>query len=394
MNPRNIFHHVRLIYLFVICGILVGCNKENSKTDTVLATFAGTIDINNLPNYANQKIPNYITQDNTTTNPITDKGATLGRVLFYDKNLSVNNTVSCATCHKQAFAFSDTNIASPGVNGLTARHSMRLINARFGEEVKFFWDKRAQTLEDQTKMPILAHVELGFSGENGDPSFQDLITKLSKITYYQELFNLAYGSSEITLIKIQNALAQFVRSIQSFDTKYDLGRAQVNNDSVDFPNFTALENLGKTLHLQDPILDNNDIRIGGGAGCQSCHRAPEFDIDPKSLSNGIGLSLSGGSDFSVFRSPTMRELVTTNGTVNTPFMHVANLKTLEAMLQHYNNLTMAALNNPNLDPALKPNGKGQQLKLSLTEISALVAFMKTLSGTDVYTNKKWSNPFL
>ena len=109
-------------------------------------------------------VPSYIIKSNVGSNLITDKGATLGRVLFYDKKLSSNNTISCASCHQQANAFSDVAVASQGVNGTTGRHSMRLINNRFANEAKFFWDERAINLETQTTMPIKDHGEMGYSG--------------------------------------------------------------------------------------------------------------------------------------------------------------------------------------------------------------------------------------
>jgi len=192
--------------------ILTSCGKnedENYSDVTtypfVEAEFGSSIDLKNLANYANQTVPAYITKNNSQGNIITDKGATLGRVLFYDKNLSSNNTVSCATCHKQEFAFSDTNIASTGVNGATGRHSMRLINTKFAAESRFFWDERALNLETQTTMPIKDHGEMGFSGTNGDANFDALLTKLSAIGYYKELFKFVYGSEEITEVKIQSA---------------------------------------------------------------------------------------------------------------------------------------------------------------------------------------------
>ncbi|MDI9338138.1 MAG: cytochrome c peroxidase [Alphaproteobacteria bacterium] len=396
-NSYKIYSIYTCYYIVLLSLFFISCNKnetQNVDNTIIFETFKGAIDLNNIPNYANQTKPNYITRDNTTNNAITNEGALLGRVLFYDKNLSVNNTISCASCHNQKFAFSDTNIASPGINGFTPRHSMRLINARFSEEVKFFWDERATSLENQTTQPIQDHTEMGFSGLNGDPSIQDLITKLSKIKYYQELFKLAFNSPDITEAKIQNALAQFMRSIQSFDSKYDLGRVQVAADNINFPNFTAQENMGKQLFLSAPVFDANSLRISGGLGCQACHRAPEFDIDPKSLSNGIGGSIAGGGpDNIVFRAPTLRDLVKTDGTLNTALMHTAAINSLQAAIGHYGNLTTSSVNNPNLDPRLKPNGKGQQLQLTATEVNAVIAFLKTLSGSDVYINSKWSNPF-
>lgn len=158
--------------------------KKISKVVSLLGLLfiliSGTIDLNDLFNYESQNIPSYITKDNTPeSNQINNQITTLGRVLFYDKNLSENNTVACASCHQQAFAFSDPIVSSVGLNeGTTGRHSMRLVNSRFSNEEKFFWDERAASLEDQVTQPIQDHLEMGFSGTNGDPDFNDLIIKL------------------------------------------------------------------------------------------------------------------------------------------------------------------------------------------------------------------------
>ncbi|WP_428225315.1 cytochrome-c peroxidase [Flavobacterium sp.] len=368
-------------------------NPETATYPNVEATFGTKLDLKNLYNYANQTVPNYITKSNVGSNLITDKGATLGRVLFYDKNLSSNNQIACASCHQQANAFSDTNLASTGINGSTDRHSMRLINNRFAIERKFFWDERAATLEFQTTQPIRNHVEMGFSGTNVDMDFNGLITKMNTIPYYKELFKFVYGTEEITETKIQLALAQFVKSIQSFDSKYDVGRAQVANENTPFPNFTTQENNGKNIFMTPPVFDASGNRTSGGLGCAGCHAAPEFDIDPNSRNNGIGGSINGGPDFTVTRAPSLRDLVKTDGTTNGPMMHTGVISTLQAAIGHYGNLTNAALNNPNLDNRLKPNGVGQQLHLTATEVNAVIAFLRTLSGTNVYTDPKWSSPF-
>jgi len=381
--------------------VLASCSNSGDSMDNVVANlypnatakFAGKIDLNNLSNYANQTIPAYITKDNTTGNPITDKGATLGRVLFYDTNLSSNNAISCSSCHIQANAFGDVAIASIGVNGTTTRHSMRLVNSRFSIENKFFWDKRASTLEFQTTQPIQNHIEMGFSGTNGDQSISTLITKLQNIGYYKELFKFAFGSEIITENKIQSALAQFVRSIQSFDSKYDAGRALAANDNQPFTNFTNQENQGKNLFLAAPVFDANGSRISGGVGCAACHAAPEFDIDPNTKNNGIIGVLNGtGIDITNTRAPSLRNLVKLDGTTNGPMMHTGNLTSLKNVIGHYGTINLAP-KNTNLDPRLTPNGFGQQLNLTATEVDALVAFMKTLSGTNVYVDTKWSNPF-
>lgn len=359
-----------------------------------LAAVSATIDLGNTDNYAAQTVPNYILKDNTPpNNAITDKGATLGRVLFYDKKLSVNNTIACASCHKQQFAFTDTASASVGVNGTTGRHGMRLINARFADERRFFWDERAATLEQQTTQPIQDHAEMGYSGQNGDPSINDLISKMNNVWYYPVLFNWVYGDAAITEQRMQQALAQFVRSIQSFDSKYDVGRAMVPADGPPFPNFTTQENQGKQLFLAPPQFDNNGIRTGGGAGCAGCHRPPEFDIAPNSGNNGVIGSFAGGNDLTNTRSPSLRDAVDINGNSYGGFMHNAGqngINTLLDVINHYDSIPQLT---PNLDARLRPGGNPQRLRLTNQEKTNIIAFLRTLTGTDVYTNSKWSDPF-
>ncbi len=377
------------------------CKKTKSNTTTtptyaaIKAAFGVNIDPTNLANYANQAKPAYINKDNTGSNAITNTKATLGRVLFYDKNLSIDNSVSCGSCHRQEFAFGDTALQSKGVSGgLTGRHSMRLINARFAVEAKFFWNERAATLEAQTTQPIQDHAEMGFSGQSGRPTFATLVAKLTAIPYYTELFQFVYGDATITEPRMQECMAQFVRSIQSFDSKYDAGRALVANDGQAFPNFTAQENTGKNLYLTPPNFDATSNRIGGGVGCNGCHNAPEFDIDPNTRNNGIiGTIGSPTLDLLNTRAPTLRDLAKPNGQPNSPMMHTGVIATLQTVIGHYGTINIAPGNN-NLDARLRPNGIGQKLNLTAPEVNALIAFLQTLTGSNVYTDAKWKSPFL
>ena len=142
-----------------------------------------------LYNYANPVLPAHLlaqairAQDNQPiTNPVTNAGATLGRVLFYDKRLSANQTVSCSSCHQAEHGFSDPARFSTGFEGgLTGRNSMGLTNARYYQRGKFFWDERSATLEDQTLQPIQNSVEMGMT--------LDVLTqKIATEPYYAELF--------------------------------------------------------------------------------------------------------------------------------------------------------------------------------------------------------------
>ena len=361
--------------------------------DVLNETFQGSIDLNNLHNYSDQFIPDYIDEDNTRNNEINDMTATLGRVLFYDNNLSSNNTTSCASCHKQEFAFGDDNRLSLGANGTTGRQSMRLVNARFGEERRFFWDERADNLEEQTTMPIQDHGEMGFSGQNGDPDLNDLFAKLEGIEYYNELFTEAFGDITVNEDRLQTALAQFIRSIQSFDSKYDIGREMVNNPNQPFPNFTQEENMGKDLFRRDiQFQGNSGNRIGGGLDCSSCHQGDEFDINDNSRNNGViaAATLGAPNELDITRSPSLRDLFGPSGNENTPMMHNGNFSTIEMVLAHYNDIDRAG--NNNLDQRLGRGG-GVNLNMTQAEITAVSAFLKTLTGSDMYTNTKWSNPF-
>ena len=376
---------------------LIACEKDEPVADiksypAIARTFGAKLNPNDLPNYEAQQLPTYITKDNTNGNVISNEVASLGRVLFYDSKLSVNNQISCSSCHKQQFAFGDTAQLSLGINGnRTTRHSMRLINARFGLEDRFFWDERAATLEEQTTHPIKDPLEMGFTGENGSPSFEDLLEKLNRLDYYQELSLLAFGDDKgLTETRMQMALAQFVRSIQSFDSKFDVGRRIVGDERGNYPNFSAEENLGKNLFLS-PIGQS-------GTSCSGCHNPPEFDITLFSGNNGVIGVANNPSAVDLFntRSPSLRDLVNHQGQENGPYMHDGSLKTLQAVIEHYNAIPNND-RNTNLDSHLIVRGPGpgtQQLNLTTQEKEALIAFLKTLGGTSVYTDEKYANPFL
>lgn len=214
--------------IIAICGLsvsivtLIACSKNDSTSGSnVDPALAAVLNLPSTPfNYANPALPAYLTspniigQINNNGNPVTDNGATLGRVLFYDKNLSLNNSISCASCHKQASAFSDPVIKSQGFNGgLTNRNSMSLINSKYYPNGRYFWDQRAATLEDQTLMPIQDLVEMGMT-------LPQLETKLKALSYYPSLFQKAFGDATINSTRISLALSQFVRSIISYQSKY------------------------------------------------------------------------------------------------------------------------------------------------------------------------------
>lgn len=343
----------------------------------------------NLPNHFTTNIPGQPLPtsingiDNTPSNNlITNDGATLGRVLFYDKKLSANGTVSCASCHKQDKGFSDDEALSIGFDGgRTGRHSMTLINARYYQRGRFFWDERASTLEEQVLMPFQDPVEMGMT-------IEEVVATVAGQEYYPELFEKAFGSSEINSDRISRALSQFVRSIVSYTSKYDSGRAMVNAPGANFPNFTAEENTGKNLFFRT-------IPNGGGA-CFGCHTTEAFvSANPGPQNNGLDLLTTDAGAGDVFNNPIFEGRFKTstlrNIELTAPYMHDGRFASLEEVVEHYNSGIQA---HPTLSPALTDaNGNPVRLNFTDTEKAALVAFLKTLTDTSVSTELKWSDPF-
>lgn len=332
-------------------------------------------------------------QDNTPpSNPITNAGATLGRVLFYDRKLSANGSVACASCHLQEHGFSDPDRLSRGFEGsLTRRRSMGLTNARFYGTGRFFWDERAATLEEQVLMPFQDPVEMGLTL----PQLESLVQAQ---TYYPLLFQAAFGSTEVTSDRIARALAQFVRSLVSVDTKYDHGRSSVGAPLSPFPNFTEQENRGKRLFMTN-----------GGVGrtpCTVCHQseamvtpipprgrstftgASNNGLDPRSIADrGVAETTGNGGDTGKFKSPSLR-----NVAVRAPYMHDGRFATLEAVVDHYSTGIRA---HPNLANALhERNDRPERYNFTEVEKSALVAFLRTLTDETLLSHEMFADPFV
>lgn len=347
-----------------------------------------------IPYEYNVALPTYFTSsvvgiNNTPpTNPITNNGATLGRVLFYDKNLSLNRTVSCASCHKASEGFSDSRVLGIGfAGGTTGRHGMTLINSKYYQNGRFFWDERAVTLEIQVLQPLQDATEMGLTATQ-------ISQRVSEQPYYNQLFINAFGDNTITNDRVSKALAQFVRSIVSYQSKYDIGRALTNGRNAPFSNFTAEENQGKQLFLA-PINIVNGTNIGGG-GCAGCHSTEAF-ISLKPENNGLdatsttdlgvgGVAPVRNNLIGAFKNSSIRNIELT-----APYMHDGRFATLEQVVEHYNSGIQA---HPTLSPPLKnPDGTPVRLGFNTTQKNALVAFMKTLTDNSVATEARWSNPF-
>lgn len=312
------------------------------------------------------------------TNLTTDAGATLGRVLFYDKRLSTNQTVACSSCQVQANGFSDPRRFSVGFDGrLTGRNSMGLSNARWYERQKFFWDERAATLEEQTLHPIQDSLEMGMT-------LIALTNRLAAEPFYTNLFAQTFGTPEVTSERIARALAQFVRSIVTVQSRYDQGVA------INFANLTTQENLGRQIFFGQGTFSH--------VTCVRCHGSDNFvpgagifnnGLENPYVDKGVGALTGRPQDEGRFKVPSLRNIELTG-----PYMHDGRFTTLEQVVEFYDSGVVA---HPNLSLQLQGTGgaAGTPLRLGLTpqQKAALVAFMKTLTDPNLATDPKLSDPF-
>jgi cytochrome c peroxidase len=343
-----------------------------------------------LPNEVYLDLPEATEEYFTNTN---NNIPTLGRVLFYDRELSVNNSVSCASCHKQEKAFADNVAFSKGFkNTLTTRNSMPIQNLQtffftdfsnktveldrgFGPgfpSVSLFWDGRENNLGTMVLKPIVNHIEMGV----GD--LDALAEKLQSVPYYQDLFLKAYGTSEVSSTKISEALSMFVMSITSRNTKFDKARFGIDQ-------LSALEEKGRQLFI--------DVYE-----CNACHQteSPTGYIFAGTFAN-IGLQteydddgvakVSGNpGDAGLFKIPSLRNVALTG-----PYMHDGSFETLEDVIDHY---STGIQDHPNLDFRLQDEqGEPKIFNISEYEKKAIVAFLGTLTDKEMITASKFSNPF-
>jgi len=341
---------------------------------------------------------------------ISNDVATLGRVLFYDVQLSLNNRVSCGSCHVQIHGFSDDTKGSVGfMGGITSRNTQTIVNT--GTQLGFFWDLREETLDHMVLQPIANHLEMGLD----DTLLME--SRIRETDYYTPLFTNAFGSDEVTTKKIGLALAQFVKSIISVSTRYDQGRMALAQQSppivggtanmTDFDNYTELENYGKFLFFRK-------------FPCSTCHAGPNLD-GSLSFPHNIGLDmhypdagmpgthpLTGEPLNGFFKTPSLRNIALT-----APYMHDGRFKTLEEVIDFYDH---GVQSHPQLSEGLRiPTSGGlqpvqigpwinsgyyppgviiaQPMYMSEVEKQALIAFLNTMTDYNVISDPKFSDPF-
>jgi len=310
-------------------------------------------------------------------NPLTNEGVALGRMLFYTTEFSSDGSQSCASCHLQEFAFTDTAQFSTGVLGMkTNRNSMAVFNMAWNLN-RFFWDGKAELLRHQALIPIESEVEL-------NETLSQVIEKLNSKQIFKDQFMRAFGAEEITENKIALALEQFMFSIISNSSKYD---KFVNNEI----SLTESEDRGRELFFTEY---NQFFPEESGADCAHCHSGYNFEND-KFMNNGLDadaeISDSGFEEFTgnsadkaKFKVPSLRNIALT-----APYMHDGRFNTLEEVIEHYDEHIKIS---STLDPALLQTTY-TGLMLTSQDKTDLINFLKTLSDSTLLHNEIYSNPF-
>lgn len=287
-------------------------------------------------------------------NPYSAKKAFLGRLLYFDKRLSSDATISCASCHAAKAAFTDHRPLAIGIDHRKGtRHSPTVINA--GYQKLLFWDGRANSLEEQCKGPLANPNEMTDQPNVHDAHMQCEM-RIRNIEGYKPLFAEVFGQGEITIDDIAKAVSTFERIILSGNSAYDRYMA------------------GDKQALNEEQL--RGMRLYKAKGCAHCHGGALF-TDERFLNIGIGMDKPNpdvgrygithkDSDWGAFKVPTMREIENTY-----PYMHDGSMNTLEEVIDYYDR---GGNPNKNLHPLMKP------LHLTAADKKALISFLKALSG--------------
>lgn len=282
-------------------------------------------------------------------NPYTKQKAELGKLLYFDKRLSADGSVSCASCHHPKFAFSDGNPVSTGIKGQRGGRSAPTVFNR-AYSLAQFWDGRAGSLEDQAKGPMANPIEMGNTHEA-------LVAKLRTIPGYQARFKAVYGTEDFTIDQVAKAIATFERTVLSGNSAYDRYK------HGDKKAMTPQQVRGMNLFV-------------GKARCDSCHEGINFTTnayhnlgvgtDKPNPDEGRYVVTKNEADWGAFKTPTLREIARTG-----PYMHDGSLKTLEEVVEFYDK---GGIPNKNLDKSIR------KLNLTAQEKQELVAFLSALSG--------------
>lgn len=304
-----------------------------------------------------------------TDNPLTVEGIALGKKLFFDKILSIDNTISCASCHAPELAFSDNKAFSLGVNNQSGeRNAMPLFNLAWADVLlsgthKYFWDGRKATLEDQVLGPIADPKEM-------NKTYAQVVQDLRMHPVYPSLFKQAFGADSITITQVIKAIAQFERTLISSNSKFDkYKRGELMLSESEFRGLAIFSTeKGDCFHCHgnelNPLFTDFKFRNNG--------------LDSIHTDKGLGGLTGNDPDIGLFKTPSLRNLSFT-----APYMHDGRFATLEQVIEFYNSGTK---DGATTDEVIRKHFPQGGLNLTPDEKNDLLNFLKTLDDYEFVVN--------
>lgn len=344
---------IKFSILLVLCSAIASCSND--------------VDAPYIPLQLEVVVPSNFPALTYTleNNPVTDAGFELGKKLFYEGRLSVNNSIPCAFCHEQAFAFTHHgHTLSHGVDGgIGLRNAPPIQNMAFQKE--FMWDGAATHLDLQPIIPLTSEIEMG-------ETLANVLAKLKSDAEYKTLFNRAFGVDEITTENLLKALSQFMVMMISSNSRYD--KYVRNEDTsaltpLELSGLTTFQNKCSSCHATDLFTDQT-------------YRNNGLPINPKLNDTGRYTIFENEDDLYKFRVPSLRNVEKTF-----PYMHDGRFQTLEAVLNFYDS---GLVDNGNVDPSLLRSDGTYGIDLSPNEKESIIAFLKTLTDTEFLTDERFA----
>lgn len=320
--------------------------------------------------YPFPQLPFFPKMPTASDNAVTMEGARLGKRLFYDPILSSDSSLSCSSCHQHEHAFSDSSALSKGRNGaLTSRNTMPLFNLAWYPA--YFWDGRANSLENQVFHPVRAYNEMNLDWKTAS-------NRIAHQASYQKQFAEAFGDLPIDSIQISKAIAQFMRTLLSYQSKFDLvfqGKKRFTKDEYDGYVIANEQNKGGCIHchITDGAMLSTTLHFSNN-GLDSPNSNLQFS------DNGRGSYTGHEADNGKFMIPSLRNLAFT-----APYMHDGRFKTLEEVIDFY---STGVHSSPTTDSKMT-HAKQGGVHLSSEEKRKLIAFLLTLSDSTFIENPEF-----
>ncbi len=353
-----------LAFLLICCLIIVSCADD--QDDNVNEYTATPLELEIPPLFAEKILPPVIPADN----PQSVEGVALGRKLFFDKKLSADNTLACAGCHSPANALTDPRQFSIGIDGIAGtRNSMPLFNHAWNYNELFFWDGRATSIEDQALKPVTDPIEM-------HNTWSQAVSTLQSDAEYPGMFDDAFGTQTIDSVLVTKAIAQFIRTLISGNSKFDrylAGTEQLTTSELNGLNVFLDESRGDCFHCHgnpnNPLWTDNIFHNNG--------------LDETHLDRGRGAVTGDPREFGTFKTPSLRNLEYT-----APYMHDGRFNTIDEVINHYSE---GLVYSETIDPLMKAVNEGG-VQLTPEDKADLKAFLLTLSDPEFISNPDFQDP--